>query len=103
MKYRPALFSRLAVALCALLLLAPGVRAEEPTKVNVTIVATVPEGTGTVYLPGNLPELGPWDPAGFSMNSEGTTRTATLEVPRGEKLEFKLTQGAWDREALNAD
>jgi hypothetical protein len=35
---------------------------------TATIVARVPEGTGTVYLAGSLPELGPWHPDGRSQS-----------------------------------
>ncbi|MCL7971015.1 MAG: CBM20 domain-containing protein, partial [marine benthic group bacterium] len=41
---------------------------------EVTLSATVPEGTGTLYLSGNIPELGPWDPAGLAMEGDGTLR-----------------------------
>jgi predicted alpha/beta superfamily hydrolase len=66
----------------------------------VTIRARVPDGTGTVYLTGNAPELGPWRPDGRAMDGAGRDRTLRLTVPRGETLEYKFTLGSWDREAL---
>ncbi|MDH3368443.1 MAG: hypothetical protein OEO17_11415, partial [Gemmatimonadota bacterium] len=65
-----------------------------------TVRATVPEGTGTVYLTGNLPELGPWRPDGIAMTGEGRERMAQLSVPLGTTIEYKFTLGSWDREAL---
>lgn len=67
---------------------------------NVTVRALVPEGTGVVYLSGNLPELGPWDPKKLAMQGNGRERTALLRVPEGTALEFKFTLGAWEREGL---
>ena len=67
----------------------------------LTIIADVPEGTGTVYLPGNLPELGPWDPQLYPMKGNGTRRIAALVVPVGSDIEFKFTLGSWDTEALD--
>jgi predicted alpha/beta superfamily hydrolase len=62
----------------------------------------VPEGTGTVYLAGSLPELGPWRPDGLAMTGEGRERTARVTAPSGTTFEYKFTLGSWDREALGA-
>ena len=67
---------------------------------QVTLTATVPEGTGTLYLSGNLPQLGPWDPSGLAMEGTGTRRTVRLTVPPGTEFEYKFTLGSWDREAV---
>ncbi len=70
---------------------------------TVTLTATVPEGTGTVYVAGSVPDLGPWNPSGLAMRGEGTERTAEFRAPQGESLEYKFTLGKWDHEALNAE
>ena len=62
---------------------------------TVTFRVLVPEGTGTVYLSGNRPELGPWVPGKFALTGSGRERTAVLEVPTGTYLEFKFTGGSW--------
>ena len=69
----------------------------------VTIQAAVPEGTGTVYLTGNLPGLGPWEPDGFAMTGDGTERIAQFHAAQGIELEYKFTLGTWDNEALGPD
>jgi len=69
---------------------------------RITVRARVPERSGTVYLTGNLPELGPWDPAKRAMDGFGAERRLTLDVPAGMNFEFKLTLGSWAREALDA-
>jgi predicted alpha/beta superfamily hydrolase len=60
----------------------------------------VPDGTGTVYLAGSLPQLGPWRPDGLAMTGEGRERTARVTAPPGTTFEYKFTLGSWDREAL---
>ena len=67
---------------------------------TVTIRAQVPASTGTVYLTGNRPELGNWNPRGFAMTGTGRERTAVLRLPLGTELEYKFTLGSWDREGL---
>lgn len=67
---------------------------------TLTLRVRVPAGTGTVYLAGSLPELGPWRPDGLALTGEGRTRTAHLVAPPGTELEYKFTLGSWDREAL---
>ncbi|MEM8770442.1 MAG: alpha/beta hydrolase-fold protein [Pseudomonadota bacterium] len=76
--------------------------AESPAETTavITIRANVPDDTPTVYLVGNLPELGPWDPGAFSMEGEGRERTAVLNAPAGHVLQYKFTLGSWEREAL---
>ena len=73
-----------------------------PQCCTVTIRARVPDGTGTVYLAGNLPELGPWRPDARRMGGTGAERTLRVTVPAGTALEYKFTLGAWNREALTA-
>jgi predicted alpha/beta superfamily hydrolase len=68
----------------------------------VTIRARVPEGTGTVYLTGSLPELGPWRPDAVALAGEGRERTGEVTAPPGTTLEYKFTLGSWDREALSS-
>jgi len=60
----------------------------------------VPEGTGTLYLAGSLPQLGPWRPDGVALTGEGRERTTQITVPPGTTFEYKFTLGAWDREAV---
>jgi predicted alpha/beta superfamily hydrolase len=99
---------RLSLVLAALLAGAPGADGtpllhELATPCcTVTIQVRVPEGTGTVYLAGSLPELGPWRPDGRALAGEGRERTAQITAPPGTTFEYKFTLGTWDREALGA-
>ncbi|MEK7780886.1 MAG: alpha/beta hydrolase-fold protein [Verrucomicrobiota bacterium] len=67
---------------------------------TVVIRAQVPTNVGTVYLTGNRPELGNWQPRTFAMTGTNQERTATLRLPAGTKLEYKFTLSSWDREGL---
>ena len=67
---------------------------------TITIRAQVPAGVGTVYLTGNRPELGNWNPNIFAMTGTNQERTAVLRLPVGTPLEYKFTLGSWDREGL---
>jgi predicted alpha/beta superfamily hydrolase len=69
---------------------------------TATFRVTVPAGTGTVYLAGSLPELGPWRPDGRAMTGARRERIARITLPRGTSFEYKFTLGSWDREAVNS-
>ena len=95
----------------ALALLLPGapIRRSQPSSneastrcCTLTIRVRVPEGTGTVYLAGSLPELGPWRPDALPLAGEGRERSAEVTAPAGTILEYKFTLGSWDREALSS-
>jgi len=96
----------LSLALAALLALVSGASGQPPVRepaaacCTATIRVRVPEGTGTVYLAGSLPELGPWRADGRLMAGEGRERTAEVTAPPGTTFEYKFTLGSWDREAL---
>ena len=68
---------------------------------TVEIVAQVPNGAPTVYLTGNITELGPWVPDALAMDGSGSERRVTISVPEGHKLEYKITLGSWAREAVD--
>ncbi|HTI06113.1 MAG TPA: alpha/beta hydrolase-fold protein [Gemmatimonadales bacterium] len=78
-----------------------GFAAQQPA-VKATLRVRVPDSTGTVYLAGSLPELGPWRPDGRALTGTGRDRTIDVTAPAGTTLEYKFTLGTWDREALNA-
>ncbi len=91
----------------ALLLLAAPVLAQGTNSViheqscRVEFRVQVPEGTPTLYMPGNLEALGPWDPAGQALEGVGTERALVLHLPRGTDLAYKFTLGSWEREAVD--
>lgn len=66
----------------------------------VEIRIAVPDQTGTVYLTGNLDELGPWVPDKVPMQGTGNERSAVVNVAPGFDFEYKFTLGSWETEAL---
>lgn len=93
-----------AIAVCWCLFTPALVRAQQAVTVTLRVQMAqgeaLPDG---LYVTGNLPELGPWNPALYAMERDGNAFTATLDMPEGFELEFKFTGGGWDREELNAD
>lgn len=72
---------------------------ESPQQVQITWVVTVPEDTprdAKLFIAGSLPDLGPWQPNKFELQrqEDGTFR-ASLDVPGGTSLEYKITRGSW--------
>ena len=100
---------RSTLLLTALLTLASGARAQQPPAApaaaccTITIRVRVPDTTGTVYLSGNLPQLGPWRADALAMTGQGRERVARVTAPAGTAFEYKFTLGSWDREALAAN
>lgn len=57
--------------------------------------------TATVYIAGSLPALGNWRPDGLAMTRQRDgSRTAAIRVPAETAVEFKITLGSWESEAL---
>ncbi len=71
------------------------------TSATCTIRAMVPDGTPTVYVAGNTPALGDWDPSRVAMVGTGSERSLAFDAPVGSSIEFKLTLGSWATEALD--
>jgi len=55
-----------------------------------------------VFIAGNKPELGNWNPDKTSLNKiNDSTWLKTFEFSKDEIIEFKFTKGSWDEEALD--
>jgi len=74
--------------------------AAEKEVVKVDFYVTVPADTApdaTIYLAGNLSEIGGWKADGVALNRLDTGEYhAQLRLPRGRTLEYKVTRGSWD-------
>ncbi|MBN1945175.1 MAG: Ig-like domain-containing protein [Bradymonadales bacterium] len=69
---------------------------------------TVPESTpasDTVYIVGNLPELGEWDPSAVPMTPPDGAAYWTFELDLlvGDVLEYKYTRGSWAQVEKDAE
>jgi predicted alpha/beta superfamily hydrolase len=72
-------------------------------KMRIKIIATVPANAGDVYITGNHPAIGNWNPKRAPLMGEGTERHIELDLKLGTELEFKFTQGSWATEAVDSD
>ncbi|MFL6053025.1 MAG: TIM-barrel domain-containing protein [Actinoallomurus sp.] len=72
----------------------------KPRPVAVTFRVRAPAGTpadATLYVPGNIDQLGPWDPGKLKMtNKGGGIWEATITVPDGTEFQYKYTRGDWN-------
>ena len=88
-----------AVQLCGIVAAASCLAAEKEV-VKVDVYVTVPADTApdaTLYLAGNLEEVGSWKADGVALNRLDTGEYhAQLQLPRGRELQFKITRGSWD-------
>ena len=72
---------------------------------TVSFLVTAPENSEQIVLVGNLPSLGSWNPAqGRKMVplEKGKFRL-TLQILKDTIVEYKLTRGSWETEALNEE
>jgi glycosidase len=73
----------------------------EPKLVDVTFRVRVPASTppdATIYIPGNIDLLGPWNPGKQAMVDQGSgIWEVTLAILDGTSLEYKYTRGSWDK------
>jgi hypothetical protein len=68
--------------------------------VAVTFRVLAPPGTpadAKLYVPGNIDQLGPWDPAKLPMTNRGDgIWEATVTVPDGTDIQYKYARGTWE-------
>ncbi len=64
---------------------------------------TMPD-TAKVYIVGNHPQLGVWQPdvVALAQESDGSW-SRTFSFKTGETLEYKFTRDSWDNEAVSAE
>ena len=69
--------------------------------VAVTFRVLAPPGTppdATLYVPGNIDQLGPWDPGKVAMTDRGDgIWEATVSVLDGTDIQYKYTRGTWEK------
>lgn len=69
-------------------------------KLNVDLKTELPN-SDKVYITGNLPELGNWDPAGIPLSLKGPGKYEINFVAHtGSIVECKLTRGTWKTQGI---
>lgn len=79
---------------------------EQPVQNNIFKVVVPPETPvgDTIYLTGDLAELGAWAPDAVPMTwFGGRLYTAEVLLPDGASFEYKYTRGSWETVEKNAD
>jgi len=89
---------QLSILLFAALFCTINAKADEA--VTVTITATLPKDTpadATIFLAGNLDEVGKWKADGVAMKKlDSGEYQVELKLPKGQTLEYKINRGNWD-------
>ncbi|MBI5215134.1 MAG: histidine kinase [Ignavibacteriae bacterium] len=74
----------------------------QPVRITINVIA--PSSTpkdATIFIAGNEPKLGDWDPGKVSMKQlYDSLWTTELTFPKGLFLEFKITRGSWNNQAM---
>lgn len=85
------------VALGLVLRIASRASSDGAGPVTVTLLVELPPGTpeGPIYAAGSHAALGDWRADGLRLERDGLTARASLTVPRGTLLEYKITRGSW--------
>jgi predicted alpha/beta superfamily hydrolase len=69
------------------------------SKIEVIVISSLPE-TEKVFIAGNKPELGNWNPEKVSLDKINDSSWSKIFIFKiGETIEFKFTKGSWEAEA----
>jgi hypothetical protein len=84
-----------------------GAASQPGQSVEIRFRVKVPANTpadAKIYLAGDDEALGAWKAAGVAMNKGADgVYTATISVPAGSKIEYKLNRGSWPTVEKAAD
>ena len=88
-------FTAFCISLCIQSIILP------QSKIEIRVISTLPQNQ-KVFITGNTPELGNWNPDKISLNKvNDSTWSKVFEFMEGKTIEYKLTLGSWEKEALN--
>jgi serine phosphatase RsbU (regulator of sigma subunit) len=94
----------ISVLLAALLLFISGSVSGAAKNVTFKIMPQhIPAGSG-VHVCGNISELGNWNPDGIHLTEQpDKSWSVTVPVETGTRIEFKITRGSWETEAVTSE
>lgn len=71
------------------------------SKIELIVISNVPQNQ-KIFITGNKPELGNWNPDKISLDKiNDSTWSKLFEFSKNEIIEFKFTKGSWNEEALD--
>ncbi|MBE1298399.1 MAG: hypothetical protein GJ680_00615 [Alteromonadaceae bacterium] len=73
----------------------------ETSTINFEVTCNTPPMS--VCITGNHETLGNWQPEGLPLRHRNGVWQSSLDVPKGTWLEFKVTDGTWEKEAAIAN
>ncbi len=78
---------------------------EEARKITFEITTMTPLPVGEqVFISGNAEGLGDWNPSGLPLAREDDfVWSASIVLPAGRTVEYKITRGSWDTEECRVD
>lgn len=72
------------------------------TRLEIIVKSNSVKDEQKVYIVGNQPELGNWNPGAVHLDKKGDGLfSKTFYLDKNSHLEFKFTKGSWDNEALD--
>jgi len=84
-----------------ILLVAALAYAQGKAKITFEVIAPSLKSTDKIYVVGNLPEIGSWNPSLVELESHNNfIWKKTILINKGSKIEYKFTRGSWNNEAL---
>lgn len=88
----------------ALLILSSIIFSQEQIKVTLNVAAPSLSDSARIFVAGNIAALGNWQPNKIQLEKKGNkVWSITLNVNKGDRLEYKFTKGSWATEALGND
>jgi predicted alpha/beta superfamily hydrolase len=86
---------------CVYLLLVAGCKSQDVQVTFTVIVPPVTPKDAVVYIAGNHTLLGNWNPGAIALKKiDDSTRSRSFTVQVGQELEYKITLGTWESQAL---
>ena len=72
--------------------------------VKFIVKSEVPIGKQSIYLTGDNDMLGNWKPDAVPLQKQSDSIwTTTILINTGDKIQFKVTKGSWENEAVTKD
>lgn len=82
----------------------PFLLAAQNLRVNFIVSLNADSIKRDVYIAGSLAQLGNWDPGKIKLKAMyGNNFQVAVNVPKGQKIEYKITSGSWEKEAVSLD
>jgi predicted alpha/beta superfamily hydrolase len=73
-------------------------------KIHITVTSNKIGPDEKIFIAGNKPELGNWNPSFVSLEKvNDSTWVKEFSFNKGAQLEFKFTKGSWNKEQLNSN